>query len=1374
MDQFDPRVRAWFEQRFEQPTDIQAQAWPRIAAGEHVLLTAPTGSGKTLTAFLWALNQLATGAWERGKLRVLYVSPQKALNTDISRNLLTPLRELELSIAVATRSGDTPTSERRRMLRRPPEILATTPESLNLLLSSLSGRRILGDVRTLILDEIHAVAGNKRGAFLMTAVERLAALSGEFQRIALSATVRPLETVAAFVGGYLPDGTARPVTILRSRDEKRIDIAVCATPDRGKASPWPALTAEFRQRLEQHRSTLLFVNNRALSERLVLLINEGESEPVAYAHHGSLSREIRTLVEHRLKEGELKAIVATSSLELGIDIGSLDEVLLVQTPRTIHSAVQRVGRAGHGVGETSRGRIYPTYARDFLDAAVLAPLVVARQSEAVQPVRNALDILAQVLLSMCGVQPRPLNELYALLRQSWSYASLTREAFDRVVAMLRGRYADTRIRELRPRLRLDEETQVARARDGVLPLVWRSGGVIPDRGYFTIRIEGDGGRLGELDEEFVWERRLGDRFSIGAQTWRIERITRNDVIVSPVGKAMAPAPFWRAEQFARDYELCERVGVFLEAADRRLAEPALREGLLRDHHMQEAAADALLEFLHLQVERTGRSLPHRWHLLVEHFRDERPGGTGEQVILHACWGGRVLRPWAMALQAAWEETHGVAPDVQSTDDGVLVNVPESCTAEHLLGLVTPQNVEALVRRRLEHTGLFGARFRENAARALLLPRHRAGQRMPLWLNRLRAKKLLQVVGRFPDFPIIAETWRTCLDDEFDLACLKARLEELDSGRITVSEAFTSSPSPFAEALAWHGTNTQMYEDDTPEHGGSSLSEQALREVLHDAALRPRLDAGLVAEFEAKLQRTAPDYAPDDDDDWLDLVEERLLVRPWTDTLPPGLATVAWGGGWVVSKAQRPRLDRARAGDDAALAQCLAEYLRCWGPVPLTQLARHWEVDAARIARALERLGDHIVADRLTEGADELEFCDRDNLERLLRLTRAAARPVFEALPLAQLPLLLATRHGLVQRGTTIDDLRTRFELLFGYGAPAAAWESALLPARMASYDPAWLDALLLESDLQWFGAGRERVAFGFRQDTRLYLEAQEPDTELFADTTGRYEFFELQKRSGLDSADLTTRLWTGAWDGRYCNDTFAAVRKGIENHFEPAEASRGRGGWQSSRPLVGSWRALARPAAADALEHAEDQKERARLLLSRYGVLCRALCAQELPQLRWGRLLRALRLMELGGEVLAGRFFENIEGLQFASHEAFRLLQRGLDKDAVYWINAIDPASLCGQQLLGDLPPRIASTWLVYQGEALILVARKNGADVEVRRDTLDPRHLALFGELLRNRRRITIETIDGKPAATSEHTEAFKKAGFYADHKHLTLERSY
>ncbi|MEM8883746.1 MAG: DEAD/DEAH box helicase [Planctomycetota bacterium] len=1320
LEPFHSATRAWFERTFPAPTDIQSKAWPAIARGEHVLIHAPTGSGKTLTAFLWAIDQLARGTWEPGAVRVLYVSPLRALNRDIGVNLLEPIEGLGANIRVGVRSGDTEPAERRRQIKHPPEILVTTPETLNVLLTSHGGRRILHGVQCVILDEIHAVADSKRGTYLMTAVERLTELSGEFQRIALSATVHPDVGMPMFVGG-----PGRDVRTITSNAPKEIVLDVRPPPE-VQGPPWEHLAAEFRTLALGNRSTLFFVNNRALAERLARLMNEAGEEPIAYAHHGSLAPQTRRLVEERLKRGELRAIVATNSLELGIDIGSLDEVVLVQPPRTAHSGIQRVGRAGHQVGAPSRGRLYPIVGREWLDAEVLRTRIESRAVEPFPIPRAPLDVLAQVVVAMTAVEERTADELFALLRRTGPYRELARASFDRVLAMLDGRYADTRLRELKPRVRADAETGRLRAVQGSLPLLWQSGGVIPDRGYFQLRIQGTPTRLGELDEEFVWERKKGDIFVLGSTSWRVKSIRRNEVEVTAAGESGRYPPFWRAEAQPRDFDLCQDIGRFLEECEQgRPVDPKLQEVL-----------DA-------QREATGCALPHRHHVVVEHPHTTSVGGDGQQVIIHAPWGGRVLRAFEIALAGAWD----VPVETFSNDDCILVTLPGGMSAAEIFRTVTVENVEKHLRSQLERTGFFAARFRENAQRALLLPR-RGRERTPLWLNRMRSQKLFEAVLPYEDFPILAETWRTCLEDELDLPNLRTLLSEIESGAIAVSEVRTSSPSPFADGVGWRSVNEYVYRGDQAVGSSSNLSDAAIEDALQDARLRPRLEHALVRELESKLQRTAPGYEPETEDEWRDHVESCLLVSPWTDELPPGLGRL---GPWVVSERQRERIEAARAGDAGALVSCLAEQLRFRTVVTAGELREAWGVPVEAALAELVESGK-VIADRLLVDATEIEYCEVENLERLLRLARRAHRVDRPARPASELGPYLAAYQGVGRA----SDLPSALEPLLGYVAPAAQWEESILPARVTAYRGADLDALFVESDLLWFGRGKERSGFSFPDELPLLLDPVDELPEPFPSRHGRFDFFDLP---GADrSAELAARLWELTFDGRATNDTFAALRQGIENRFKPAAPKQRRRGfrsWQASRPLVGAWRPLMIEAAADELDELERDKERARLLLQRYGVLTRALLRHELPLLGWGRLQRALRLMELSGEVIGGHFFEGLEGLQFATPDFFgREIHRGC-----YWIQATDPASPCGLGL--DYPARVASTWLVFDDGRLALTVRRNGAELAWHVDPR-PEHFALFdawlGRGFRPRRRIEVETVTGADPRVLE------QGGFYEE----------
>ncbi|MGC1751943.1 MAG: DEAD/DEAH box helicase, partial [Trebonia sp.] len=897
LDGFSPATRAWFEGAFAVPTQAQAQAWRAIGKGDDTLVVAPTGSGKTLAAFLWAIDRLAATpppADRKRRCRVLYVSPLKALAVDIERNLRSPLTGIrqashrlglpEPDIGVAIRTGDTAADERRKLASRPPDILITTPESLFLLLTS-KAREILRGVETVIVDEVHAVAGNKRGAHLALSLERLDALrgpddGGRAQRIGLSATVRPPEEVATFLGG------ARQVTVVQPASAKRIELEVVVPvedmtdletaqglPDEdGRDDParrrsiWPHVEERVLDLIEQHRSTIVFANSRRLAERLCGRLNELAAErsadpdqpvTIARAHHGSVSRQERTDIEEALKAGRLPAVVATSSLELGIDMGAVDLVIQVESPPSVASGLQRVGRAGHNVGDISRGVIFPKYTGDLVQAAVVAGRMHDGAIEELRIPRNPLDVLAQQIVAMTALDDWPVDDLEAVVRRAAPFSGLTRPVLEAVLDMLAGRYPGEEFAGLRPRVVWDRMAGVIHGRPGAQKLAVTSGGTIPDRGLFGVFLPAAESkqprRVGELDEEMVYESRVGDVFVLGASSWRIEDITPDRVLVLPAPGQPGKLPFWHGDTAGRPAELGKAIGAKIRELSKLPDEQAVTQ--LQEAGLDPLAARNMVKYLADQRQATGH-VPDDRTLVVERFRDE----LGDwRVVLHSPYGDRVHAPWALAITARLRERYG-GMDVQAlhTDDGIIIRVPDSDEPPAAgIALLDPEEIADIITAEVGGSALFASRFRECASRALLLPRRQPGRRTPLWQQRQRSAQLLEIASQYPGFPITLETVRECLQDVFDVPALTELLSDLAARRIRMVEVETATPSPFGKSLLFRYVGAFMYEGDAPlaerRAQALSLDTALLAELLGQDGLRELLDPSVVEETERDLQ-----------------------------------------------------------------------------------------------------------------------------------------------------------------------------------------------------------------------------------------------------------------------------------------------------------------------------------------------------------------------------------------------------------------------------------------------------------------------------------------------------------------------------------------
>jgi ATP-dependent Lhr-like helicase len=1402
LDVFHPAVRDWFSGAFPSPTRPQQLGWPAIARGDSTLILAPTGSGKTLAAFLWCLNRLmfepppasAAGYGEarrsadarrrpppKARCRVLYVSPLKALAVDVERNLRAPLigianlaqaRGMAVTVPqIAIRTGDTPANERARFLREAADILITTPESLFLLLTS-NARARLTAVDTVIIDEIHALVPGKRGAHLALSLERLEALrtSGPtkvgpydahdprvgaelarpVQRIGLSATQRPLEEVARFLGGaeastskrqrgsgkaaarrrtdvaleeveaglrdeFTEDHTRaafRPVTILNASDKKQLSLRIevpvedMARIDRPDRSIWASIHPRLLELIREHRSTLLFVNSRRLAERLAGALNELAGEPLVRSHHGSLARATRSEVEDLLKAGRIKALVATSSLELGIDMGAIDLVVQIEAPPSVASGLQRIGRAGHQAGAVSEGIIFPKFRGDLVACAAVARAMHEGTVESTRYPRNPLDVLAQQIVAMAGMDTWDVDDLFSLIRRAAPFTDLSRRMFEGVLDMLSGRYPSDEFAELRPRVTWDRMNNTLAGREGAKRVAIANAGTIPDRGLYGVFLAGADRptRVGELDEEMVFETPVGETFTLGASTWRVEEITHDRVLVTPAPGEPGKMPFWHGDQAGRPVELGYAIGKLVREL-RGTSRGAAIDRLVRQHDLDAAAAENLLRYLDDQS--AAGAVPDDRTIVIERCLDE----LGDwRVCLLSPLGSRIHAPWAMAVTAQIRNRTGMDVEVMWGDEGFVVRFPDVERApDPELLIPDVEDVESLVLRQLGATSLFAARFRETASRALLLPRRRPGMRTPLWQQRKRAADLLAVASRFGSFPALLETYREVLRDHFDMPALVETLRKISSRSLRVTTIDSKVPSPFAASLLFSYVANYIYDGDAPlaERRAQALSvDQAqLRELLGDAELRELLDPDALEAVERQLQHLDEKYkvrTPDGLHDLLirigDLtsaeIEARSLV-PDTVGIVRDLErarrivplTIAGQSRYVAVEDVGRYRDALGVPLPLGLPEALLEpvrdpagdlalrYARSHGPFTAAELAARYGLGTAVAEALLLRVRDEgkVMEGEFRPGGAEREWIDPDVLRSLRRRSLAKLRQEIEPVDADALGRFVVSWHGIGVGRRGLEPLLDAIEQLQGAAVPASVLEREIFPARVDDYQPAMLDTLMAAGEVVWAGVeplGERdgRIALYLTDHVqRLRLNAKKVEEGRAAEIVeylqrhGASFFTAIHDGTGGGFPNETVdALWDLVWKGLITNDTLHPLRAYVRAE-DKRSARRGRATPFRSRRLVprtaeGRW-SLVPEAAATKSRATEWATALAQQLLTRHGVVTRETVASEAVAGGFSVVYQVLKAMEDAGRIRRGYFVAGLGAAQFAMPAALDLLR---------------------------------------------------------------------------------------------------------------------
>jgi ATP-dependent Lhr-like helicase len=1459
LDLFHPAVREWFSAVFASPTRPQILGWPAISRGESTLILAPTGTGKTLAAFLWCINRLMFSTDkppEESRCRVLYISPIKALAVDVERNLRAPLVGIAQAAqrlghayqepTVAIRTGDTPTAERARFLRHPSDILITTPESLYLLLTS-QPRELLRSIDTVILDEIHALVPTKRGSHLSLSLERLEKITGRrLQRIGLSATQRPLEEVARFLGGAeVPNTTAksdlahveapptpnvipsearnllsdaapplerrapsssatnlnsefesptpapdqplaefessfyapvyRPVTIIDAGEKKQLDLRVevpvedmarlddidplpSGPASQGPVRPsiWSAIHPKLLEQIRAHRSTLIFVNNRRLAERISGAINDLAQETLVRAHHGSVAVAQRKEIEDRLKLGTLRGLVATSSLELGIDMGAIDLVIQIESPPSVASGMQRVGRASHHVGAVSNAIIYPKYRADLVACAAITQAMYQGQVESVHYPRNPLDVLAQQIVAIVSFDEWHVDDLFALVRSAAPYANLTRSVFESVLDMLAGRYPSDEFAELRPRITWDRVSNRLTPRQSSRRVAVINGGTIPDRGLYGVFLSGatKGARVGELDEEMVFESRTGDTIILGATTWRIDEISHDRVLVSPAPGEPGKMPFWRGDTAGRPAEFGRKIGAMTREL---LAQPrpVAFSTLVTNHSLDTNAAENLLRYLEDQAVATGR-VPNDQDVVIETCRDEL---GDRRICVLTPFGTRVHAPWCMAVSAKLRAERGLEIESMWSDDGFVLRIPESdeeIASEQLLP--DPTEFQQLVLQQLGSTSLFAAKFREAASRALLLPRRRAGQRTPLWQQRKRAADLLAVAARFSSFPILLETYRECIRDVFDLPATSAILSAIQRGEIRVSSITSEKPSPFASSLLFSYVANYIYEGDAPlaERRAQALSidQSQLQEILGDTDLRELLDQNAIDEVESRLQSLEPDYQARHADgvhDLLlkhgDLTESEIAARSTTPAIASTITDLTSARRAVrvriagesrfipVEYAGRYRdslgtplppglAEVFLTSSEDPLRELIRRYARTHGPFTTQELATRYALQPAQVdavLRALHGKGKLLEGEFRPRGQHQ-EWCDPEILQQIRRKSLARLRREVEPVEQRTFARFATRWQGVATRRRGLDALLDAVENLQGSALLVSELEREILPARIADYRSADLDAVMAAGEVVWVGLEQVgdrdgRVSLYLTESLPALLppaEIQNLRSEEVPQISDKAQKIleVLQKQgasffAGIHNAlgggypgEVREALWQLVWAGKITNDTIFPLRDLLrpsdpkqdrEHRREIAQGPPGspeylrqlRSRKSIGGPAHGRW-SLVSAHQSQPIGVTQWSANIAQQLLTRHGIVMRETAVAENIPRGYNTIYPVLKTLEESGIIRRGMFVAGMGAAQFAATSAvdmLRSLRVEPPKPETIFLAASDPANPYGTLL---------------------------------------------------------------------------------------------